>query len=157
MSEKQETEPKIAKEAEAISWDIFLVDLIVSNKIRRKGHDGPLILKELTMIYLATGWFEIVRYNDKQAATISNIVEQQCLCRHPCPTIFTYDRGTKFLGHAYKNDQIEREYGIFFFASMENPQENSILERIHQVISNIVRTFVLKIFTWTRMTLGQLY
>ena len=37
-------------------------------KIRIEGHNDPLILKALTMIDLDTGWFEIVSYNEKQAA-----------------------------------------------------------------------------------------
>ena len=47
-------------ESEAIPWDISLIDLIGSYKIRREGHDYPLILKALTMIDPATGWFEIL-------------------------------------------------------------------------------------------------
>ena len=42
----------------------------------RIGHDDPLILKVITMIDPETGWFEIVHYNDKQAATIENLVEK---------------------------------------------------------------------------------
>ena len=70
-----------AKEVEAIPREILLVDIIGPYKIRREGNDKPLILNALTMIDLATGWFEIVSYNDKQAATISNIVEQTWLFR----------------------------------------------------------------------------
>ena len=81
-----------SKEAEAISWDILLVYLIGSYKIRREAHDDPLILKVLTMIDPETGWFEIVHYNDKQAATITNLLDQTFLCRYPHPTIITYYR-----------------------------------------------------------------
>ena len=59
------------------------------------------------MIDLATGWFEIVSYNDKQAATIENLVGQTWLCRYPCQTIITYKSGNEFLGHALKNELIE--------------------------------------------------
>ena len=76
-------------------------------KIRREGHDNPLILKVLTMMYPSTGWFEIVKYNYKQDATIVKLVEQTWLCRYPCPTIIEYDQGNEFLGHAFKNDLIE--------------------------------------------------
>ena len=37
-----------------------------------EGQDGPLILKYLTGIDPVTGCFKIVKYNDKQAATIKN-------------------------------------------------------------------------------------
>ena len=45
------------------------------------------------MIYPATEWFEILQYNNKEAATIANLVKQTCLFRYPCPTIITYDQG----------------------------------------------------------------
>ena len=68
-------------------------------------------------------------------------MEQTWLCRYPRPTIFTYNRGNEFLGHAFKNDLIEREYGIKAkCATTANPKANSTLERIHQVIANLVRT-----------------
>ena len=62
------------------------------------------------MIYPATDWFEIVWYNDKQAATIANLVEQTWLCIYPRPTIVTFDQGNEFLGHAFKNELIKNEY-----------------------------------------------
>ena len=55
------------KEVEAIPWYRLLVDLIGSYKIRRECHDDPLILKALTIIDPATGWFETLQYNNKQA------------------------------------------------------------------------------------------
>ena len=61
---------------EAIPWDRLLVYLIGPYKIKREGNDESLILKASTMKDLETGWFEIVRYDDKQANTISNLVEQ---------------------------------------------------------------------------------
>ena len=83
-----------------------------------------------------------MQYNDKQAATIENLVETKCLCRHPLPGIITYDRRNGFLGHAFKNNLIKNEYGIEAkCATTKNPQTSSILERIHQVIANLIRTF----------------
>ena len=69
------------KEAEAVSWDIVLVDIIVPYKFRREGHDDPLIIKYITIIDPKNGWCEIVRYNDKNKATIENLVDQVQLCR----------------------------------------------------------------------------
>ena len=67
------------------------------------------------------------------------------LCRYTRPTIITYDRGNEFLGHAFKNYLIKTEYGIKDnFATTSNPQVNSILEKLHQVIVNLVRTFDLQ-------------
>ena len=74
-----------AKEAEAIPWEILSIDLIGPYKIRREGHKKPFILKTLTILGLETGWFEIVQYNEKQAATIANLIEQKWLFRYPPP------------------------------------------------------------------------
>ena len=60
------------------------------------------------MIDPATGWFEIVQCNDKQAAKIANMVEQTLLCRYPRPTITVYDRGNEFLGHAFIKGLIKK-------------------------------------------------
>ena len=80
------------------------------------------------MIDLATGGFEIIQYNGKHYAKIANLVEQTWLCIYPRPTIITYDWGNEFLVHAFKNDLIEKEYGIkAMCATTENPQANSIL------------------------------
>ena len=76
------------------------------------------------MIYPATGWFEIVRYNDKHDAIIENLVYKSQLCRYPRSTIITYDQGNEFQGHAFKNDLIESEYEFKAqYATAANPQE----------------------------------
>ena len=53
MSEEKETKLEYgnlpAKEAEDITWDIFLVDLIISYNIIKGGHNNPLILKVLLL------------------------------------------------------------------------------------------------------------
>ena len=54
------------------------------------------------MIDPSTGWFEKGRYNDKQAATIENLVHQTWLSGYPQPTIITYDQGNELLGHTLK-------------------------------------------------------
>ena len=98
--------------------------------------------KALTMIDLATGWFEIIQYKDKQADTILNLVEKMWLCIYPIPTIIMNNRRNKFLCHAFKNDLIENKYGIKSKCAITtNPQENLILERINKVIANLVHMF----------------
>ena len=60
------------KEAEAQPWDNICIDLIGPYTIRRKGQND-LICKCVTMIDPATGWFEILQYDDKRAITVANI------------------------------------------------------------------------------------
>jgi hypothetical protein len=131
------------KEAEAIPWDKLCVDLIGPYTIRRKGQKN-LICKCVTMIDPATGWFEIHQYDDKSSMSISNIVEQEWFCRYSWPTQVTFDRGSEFMGQAFK-DMLTNDYGIKRKPiTVRNPQANAILERIHQVIANMVRTFDLE-------------
>jgi hypothetical protein len=92
------------------------------------------------MIDPATGWLKIKELKNKEAINTANIVEQTWLTRYPIPQILTYDRGTEFM--AEFAEMIETDYGIKRKGStVRNPQSNAILERVHQTIGNIIRTF----------------
>ena len=113
------------------------MDLIGPYTIQRD-NGKQLTLKAVTMIDPATGWFEIVQYLDKKAITIANLVEQTWLARYPRPTVITYDQGTEFVGHEFQHT-MAKEYGIKTrAATTKNPQTNSILEQIHQVLGNLI-------------------
>ena len=131
------------KMAEATPWDKLCVDLIGPYKINRKGKK-PLICRCVTMIDPATGWFEMHQYDDKYSITVANIVEQEWLGRYPWPTQMTFDRGSEFIGHEFQT-MIKETYGIKAKPiTVRNPQANAIVERVHQVIGNIIRTFELE-------------
>ena len=75
---------------------------------------------------------------------MANITEQEWLSWYPWPTQITFDRGNKFIVHEFKNT-ITHNYGIKCKPlTVRNPQANAIVERIHQVIGNIIRTFDLE-------------
>ena len=96
----------------------------------------------LTMIDPAIGWFEAKEIKTKEAINIANILEQMWLTRYPWPQILQYDQGTEFMAEYAK--MITNDYGIKRKgSSTRNPQANSILERIHQTLGNIIRTFEL--------------
>ena len=48
------------------------------------------------MIDPATVWLKIVLYNDKQATTVTILLEQTWLCRYPGPLLIIYDLGGWF-------------------------------------------------------------
>jgi len=97
------------------------------------------------MIDPATGWLEIEQYDDRKAISIANVVETAWLTRYPRPDICTVDRGSEFIGRRFKNELMKEEYGITVkVATTANPQANSILERVHKVIGNMIRTFQLE-------------
>ena len=125
-----------AKTAEAEPWDKLCVDLIGPYSVKRKGKK-KLTLWAVTMIDPATGWFEMKEIKDKTAINVADVVEQTWLTRYPWPTQIVYDKGTEFMAEFAK--MIKDDYGIRKSpASVRNPQANSILERIHQTIGNVI-------------------
>ena len=82
-----------AKLAEEIPWNKIFVDLIGPYVIRRKVRKENLQLKSVAVINPVTGWFEVVRYDDKITITIVTLVETTCLDRYPRPIEITYDQG----------------------------------------------------------------
>jgi hypothetical protein len=129
------------KQPEIIPWHTLCVDMIGPYKIERKRGQKNLVLWAVTMIDPAPGWFEIAEVpGTKRADVIANVVEQQWLCRYPWPQQVVMDRGTKFLAEFSK--LLSEEYGIDKKPiTKRNPQANSIVERVHQTIGNMLRTF----------------
>jgi hypothetical protein len=128
------------KEAEADPWEVLCVDLIGPYTIKRSGKARNLTLWCVTMIDPATGWFEMREIPNKESITIANLIEQTWFSRYPWPTQVILDRGTEFMGEFTK--MVEKDYGVKKKPiTTRNPQANSILERIHQTIGNMVRTF----------------
>ncbi len=120
----------------------------------------------LTMIDPATSWFKIVElptitkltvpnmgkgekvtctyYNkvtetfDKSSAQISNLVYKTWFSRHPCCWYIIYNNGSEFKLHFRA---LCNTYGIKHKAtSVKNQQGNAILEHIHAVFTNMLRT-----------------
>jgi transposase InsO family protein len=108
--------------------------------IKRKNAKKPLTLWAVTMIDPATGWFEIASITTKRANVVANTVEQTWLTHYPWPSQVVLDPGTEFM--AEFTHMLETEYGITKKAiTRRNPQANSIKERVHQTIGNMICTF----------------
>jgi hypothetical protein len=122
----------------------------------------------LTMIDLATSWFKIVElptvaqetavppagkgkkvtfvkntkvaepYFDKSSAQISNLVYKTWFSRYPRCRYIKYHNGSEFKLHF---QSICNTYGIKHKpTSVKNPQANAVLEHIHAVLGNMLRT-----------------
>ena len=101
---------------------------------------GSVYLKTVTMIDPATGWREICTVVSARANLVANQVELSWLTRYPLPNKVVMDRGNEFL--AKLRDMITNDYGIMVKPiTFSNPQADAILERVHQTIGNIPRTF----------------
>ena len=131
------------KNAEYIPWHKLCVDLIGPYKIpNKKKPKQPRVLWCVTMIDPATGWLDIKDIDNKTAATVANIVKQTWLSRYPWPRQITYDQGTEFMaefGQMIKSDYKIKKKPI----TTRNPQANSVIERVHQTIGNMLKTFKL--------------
>jgi len=129
------------KSPETIPWHALCVDLIGPHKIG-KGKK-QIILHCLTMIDPATGWFEIAEIPSKRADEVSNALEINWLTRYPWPTEVVMDRGNEFAREV--RAMLINDYGcIRKLITTRNPQANSMVERIHQVIGNMINTLQLR-------------
>ena len=111
------------------------------------------------MINPVTGWFEIAQYEDKRSISIENLVETMWMSRYPRPIETTYDQGNGFIGHDIIKPLIEMEYTITSKPSTSgNPMSNAVLEKIHQVIKNLVQilTYLLRPMS-TKIIRGQVF
>ena len=145
------------KEAVILPWQTLHCDLIGPVELRAK--DGTVMdFMCLTMIDAATGWFEIVELPtklrvtvdkktgrtteeeiiDKTSATVSRLLNQAWLSRYPRPKYLVCDNGSEFKLHLEalcKQYQIKRKP-----TTSKNPQANAILERVHAVLNDMLRT-----------------
>ena len=127
------------KEPEIIPWHTLCIDLIGPYTFGKEKKGTNVTLHCLTMIDPATGWFEIAEIPIKQADYIANVLEQVWLTRYPWPTEIRMDRGSEFAAEV--SEAITEEYGIERkLITTRNPQSNAIIERIHQVVGDMIRT-----------------
>ena len=107
----------------------------------------------MTMIKPATGWFKIVEIptykldevmggndenTDKSSARVSQLFNNTCLSRYPCPRKVMFENGSEF-----KRDftLLLKYFGIkSVVMTIKNFQANAPVEQLHQVISNVLVT-----------------
>ncbi len=129
------------KEAEPeIPWNRVNVDLIGPYTV--KSADGKTHeLRAMTMIDPATGWFEIKDIKRATAEEASAAFDDVWLSRYPRPQYIGFDNGGEF-----KNvfNEMSINYGLKRKPSTAyNPQSNGIVERVHQCVGDILRSFEL--------------
>ena len=99
-------------------------------------------LRALTMIDPVTNWFEVTAILDKSADTVMEEFNNTWLTRYPRPQYIGYDNGSEFKAQ-FK--QMCDNYGMKEKPSISyNPQSNGIIQRVHQVLGNALRTFELE-------------
>jgi transposase InsO family protein len=130
--------PKDMEKAEP--WNRINVDLIGPWSV--KTPKGTQTLRALTIIDPATGWFEMKEISDPSAASTAAALDDVWFSRYPRAQIIGYDGGSEFkqvFAETIKN------YGLTAkVTTAYNPQSNGIIERVHQVITDALRTFELE-------------
>ena len=121
-------------------WDTIAVDLIGPYEVQFKNQ--KVQLRCLTMIDVRTRWFEIIHVKWKDAKLVALNFDWVWLSRYPCPVRCLHDNGTKFLGAKFQ--ELLTSYGIkATVTTICNLQANAILERVHQVLGNLLQTMQL--------------
>jgi len=122
-------------------WERVDVDLIGPYTIKNK-NGKEYILLAITMIDPATRWFEVVMVKDKSAKSAMEAFDNSWLCRYPRPLYIGYDNGGEFK-NIFK--ELCLNYGLTPKPSTEyNPQANSMIERIHLTLGNMLRSYELE-------------
>ena len=127
------------KTPELIPWHTLCIDLIGPYPFGDEKKGTNVTLHCMTMIDPATGWFDIVEIPNKRADYIANLLEIHWLTRYPWPTEIRMDRGKEFAAEV--SQTLRDDYGIERkLITTRNPQANAIIERIHQVVGDMIRT-----------------
>ena len=119
------------------------------------------------MIDFSTGWFEIFEiptfdlkqvalgndeYTDKSSDRLSQLFNNRWICRYPGPRKVVFDNGSEFKRYF---TTFLKDFDIKpVLMSVNNPQANAPVERLHPVILNMLPTkyldnnFVDYIYPW---------
>jgi transposase InsO family protein len=129
------------KQAEdAVPWKRVDLDMIGPYEV--KAVNGTFTLRALTMIDPATGWFEVKDVPDYTANSTQAAFDDVWLSRYPRPEIIGFDGGSEFK-HVF--EEMRRNYGMKKkVTTAYNPQANGIIERVHLVLADALRTYELQ-------------
>lgn len=127
-----------AKEAEApIPWNRVNVDLIGPLHVTTPS-GKQYELNALTIIDPATGWFEVAPVTKRDSDTIAATFDDVWLARYPRPHYCGCDNGGENKGLF---NSLLANYGLKKKATTTyNPQSNGIIERVHAVLNDMLRT-----------------
>jgi len=130
---------------EIIPWHALCVDLAGPCKFGdEKKPETHIELHCVTMADPATGFFETVEIGQKTADVTANCLEVHWLARHPWPTEMTVDKGSEFATREV-SETLQNECGVKRkIVTSRNPQSNSMTERCHKTLHNMIRSAQIK-------------
>lgn len=120
-------------------WEECAVDLIGPWQINVRGK--TVEFNALTCIDTASNLVELIRIDNKSSPHIAHKFQQSWLARYPLPRRCVHDMGGEFIGGAFQSTLTQLNIKDVCSTS-KNPQSNSICERMHQTVGNILRTLL---------------
>lgn len=118
------------KTVEVWPWFEIAVDSI--------GPYGSQKFRALSIIDTATRLMELLPVINPDSAEAAYLVDRHWLCRYPKPVRFIHDGGSEF---KREFAELLESYGIESVpTTTRNPQANAVIERVHRVIGEKMRT-----------------
>jgi transposase InsO family protein len=114
-------------------------DLVGPWKINVRGKE--IEFNALTIIDTVTNLVELVRIKKKTSEHVARRFAQSWLARYPWPERCIHDNGGEFTGWEFQKLLQDSSVGDVPTSSY-NPQANSICERMHQTMGNVLRTLL---------------
>ena len=127
------------REMRIAPWEECAVDLIGPWQINVRGK--TVEFNALTCIDTASNLVELIRIDNKSSPHIAHKFQQSWLARYPLPRRCVHDMGGEFIGGAFQSTLTQLNIKDVCSTS-KNPQSNSICERMHQTVGNILRTLL---------------
>ncbi len=120
-------------------WEEVAVDLIGPWRVKVNGQQVEFIA--LTCVYTASNLVILIDVDNKTAKHICDKFTQSWLCQYPRPVQCVHDKGGEFIGQNFQ--WLLEIFSIKDVCSTsKNYQSNAICERMHQTVTNVLRTLV---------------
>jgi transposase InsO family protein len=127
------------REIRSMPFEECAVDLIGPWKVQVR--TKPYKFSALTIIDTVSNLVELVRIDEKTSAHIAKKFAQVWLTRYPWPARCIHDNGGEFIGPEFQL-LLEGCRIKDVPTTSKNPQANSICERMHQTVGNVLRTLL---------------
>jgi hypothetical protein len=127
------------QEVRIAPWEEVAIDLIEPWKVKVNGQQVEF--NALTCIDTASNLVELIRVDNKTAEHIRDKFTQTWLCQYPHPVLCLHDKGGEFIGQNYQW-LLEIISIKDVCLTSKNPQSNAICDRMHQTVTNVLRTLV---------------
>ena len=128
------------RDARMLPWEEVHVDLI-GPWVFEFSNKRKVEFNALTCIDPVTNLVEIIPIRNKTSHHVAQQFENVWLSRYPRPTKCVFDNGSEFVGSPFLT-MLEKHGITERPTTVKNPQANSLCERMHQTVANVLRTTI---------------